>query len=234
MNKPEWLFDETTSVGVDYFDQNRVNHYDEEHKKFRNFEEEAAKIAELLYLTEKSTLLDIGCGTGGLSTCFSHVCRHVYAVDASPAMLYVLKRKIEKHGITNITTIQSGLLSYEHTGEQLDAVIMSICLHHLPDFWKQIALNKLNTFLKPGGKLFISDVVFDFNAEEYNDVIDSWITHMHTTAGKEMADEIVVHVRDEYSTWDWIMTGLLERAHFHVDMNSEIMDNTRIYVCTKL
>ena len=233
MNNPNWMFDETKLVGVDYFDRNLVDQYDKEHEKFRNFDEEAAQISHALGLSKESVLLDIGCGTGGLATHFSNICKHVYAVDSSPAMLNVLKSKIEKQDIFNITPIQAGLLSYEHVGKQVDAVVANICLHHLPDFWKQIVLNKLNSILKLGGKLFICDVVFDFNPTEYIDVINEWITEMRATAGNRMADETILHVKDEFSTWEWVMSGMLERASFHIDNNSAIMKNMRVYICTK-
>ncbi len=35
-------------------------------------------------------------------------------------------------------------------------------LHHLPDFWKAIALDRIATFLRPGGVLRLHDLIFDF------------------------------------------------------------------------
>ncbi|MDY6857431.1 MAG: class I SAM-dependent methyltransferase [Thermodesulfobacteriota bacterium] len=233
MNRPNWIFDESRSVGVDYFDKNLVDQYDHEHEKFRNFDEEVAKISQALWLSKESTILDIGCGTGSLTTRFSNICKHVYAADSSEAMVKVLKSKMEKQNISNITAIQAGLLSYEHSGEKLDAIVSNICLHHLPDFWKQIALNRLNAMLKPGGKFFLCDVVFDFDPTEYIENIDSWINGMRANAGDKMANETIVHVKDEFSTWDWIVSGMLEKANFSINNNSEIMKNIRIYICTK-
>ncbi|MDY6994508.1 MAG: class I SAM-dependent methyltransferase [Pseudomonadota bacterium] len=234
MNKAEWIFDETKSVGVDYFNEDLVKQYDNEHEKFRTFDDEANKIAHAIGLTKESLLLDIGCGTGGLTTRFASMCSRVYAVDSSPAMLNILKSKIEHQNLSNVSLIQAGLLSYEHNGDKLDAVVANLCLHHLPDFWKQIALNKLNSYIKPGGKLFICDVVFSFNPDEYVSAINEWIDEMRAMAGNQMADETLLHVKDEYSTWDWIMSGMLERAGFCIDNNSEIMRNMRIYICTKI
>ncbi|MEN6621936.1 MAG: class I SAM-dependent methyltransferase [Smithella sp.] len=233
MNKPDWIFDETKSVGVDYFDENLADQYDREHEKFRNFDDEAAKIAGVLDLSKESVLLDIGCGTGGLTTRFAKICNRVYAVDSSPAMLNILKNKIEKQNFTNISLVQAGLLSYEHAGDRLDAIVANICLHHLPDFWKQIVLIKLNSVLKPGGKLFLCDVVFDFNPREYVNTINEWIIGMRTTAGNRMSDETIMHVKNEFSTWGWIISGMLEKANFHIDNNLEITKNVRAYVCEK-
>ncbi|MGA1870918.1 MAG: class I SAM-dependent methyltransferase [bacterium] len=232
-NKSIWLFNESKSVGVNYFDKKLVREYDKEHEKFRNFEEEALKISDAVDLSKDSIILDIGCGTGGLTTHFSRICKHVYAVDPSDEMIGALKNKIQKQNLTNVTPIQSGFLSYDYLGESLDAVVANICLHHLPDFWKQVALYLFHKFLKPDGKLFLSDVVFDFKPQEYQKTINSWIDGMRSTAGNQMAEEAIIHIREEFSTWDWIMTGMLDRAGFHIDRNTEIMPHIRAYVCTK-
>lgn len=119
-------------------------------------------------------------------------------------MIAVLKQKIQRLGLNNITPVQSGFLTYDHQGDPPDAIIASVTLHHLPDFWKQIALCRLFDFLKPGGKLFLADVVFDFAPQDYEEQIKSRLKRIEDIAGKSMADETVIHIRDEFSTWDWI------------------------------
>ncbi len=135
-NTPSWLFDESTLVGVDYTDRSLVEDYDNQHEGFRDFQQEARKIADDLGLSNNSIVLDIGCGTGGLSVHFARMCSHVYAVDISEAMIDILRGKILQHGLQNVTTVNAGFLTYEHHGTDLDAIISSIALHHLPDFWK--------------------------------------------------------------------------------------------------
>ncbi len=91
---PDWLFDESTHVGVDYADKDLVADYDRQHNGFRDFQKEAERIVDLLALAEDSTVLDIGCGTGGLSACLARKCRHIHAVDVSLAMVDTLKNKM--------------------------------------------------------------------------------------------------------------------------------------------
>jgi cyclopropane fatty-acyl-phospholipid synthase-like methyltransferase len=74
-DRPQWLFDESVQVGVDYTDSELVSHYDNQHEGFRYFEDEANKIAMALGLTEQSVELDIGCGTGGLTIRLAAKCR---------------------------------------------------------------------------------------------------------------------------------------------------------------
>ncbi len=232
-NSPKWLFDESVQVGVDYADTDLVADYDSRHEGFRDFEQEARKIVAALGLSEDSTVLDIGCGTGGLTTHFARTCKHVYAVDISEAMISALAGKLQEQGLDNVSPVQSGFLTYHHEGEAPDAIVANITLHHLPDFWKQIALCRLYDLLKPGGGLFLTDVVFGFDPRTYHEEIESWLDGMRDLAGQSMADETVVHVRDEFSTWDWVMTAMLERAGFRIESNIEIMPNMRAYTCLK-
>lgn len=230
---PIWLFNEAEQVGVDYTDEELVADYDKHHEGFRDFAEEAKKIVGSMGLSQQATVLDIGCGTGGLTIHFAQMCKKVFAVDVSSAMLGVLKGKINKLALSNIDTVQSGFLTYKHNGEDLDAIVANINLHHLPDFWKQIALCRFYDILKPGGKLFLADVVFGFEPRDYQEVIDSWLAHMQEHAGEQMADETIIHIRDEFSTYHWIMTGMLKRAGFQIDNEFEIMPHVQAYVCSK-
>jgi cyclopropane fatty-acyl-phospholipid synthase-like methyltransferase len=232
-NNPAWFFDESIQIGVDYEDSSVVEEYDTEHQGFRDFNKEAKNIYNSLGLTNQSTVLDIGCGTGGLSVELAKMCKHIYSVDASGKMIETLNNKISKIKINNITTTKAGFLTYEHSGVDIDAIVANITLHHLPDFWKQIALNKFYNLLSDNGKLFIGDVVFDFQPNNYLSEISNWIKNMKDNAGKKMSDETVVHIKEEYSTWEWIMTGMIERANFKILSKSKIMDNMIAYICEK-
>jgi putative AdoMet-dependent methyltransferase len=229
----DWLFDESKQVGVDYSDSSIVADYDNQHKGFRDFEAEADKIAAVLDLSSASTVLDIGCGTGGLSTCLARKCRHVYAVDVSDAMIDTLKVKLEDEGLKNVTPRRAGFLTYQHEGSALDAIVANIALHHLPDFWKQIALCRLHDLLKPDGKMFLADVVFDFDPRTYRETLEGWLGGMRKLAGAQMADETIVHIRDEFSTWDWVLSGMIERAGFQIDQTLDIAPQVRAYICSR-
>jgi ubiquinone/menaquinone biosynthesis C-methylase UbiE len=232
--RPKWLFDEFVHIGVDYTDVERVADYDRQHEGFRDYKNEARKIFEALGLSKSSIVLDMGCGTGGLTMHCAWMCRHVYAVDISKQMIAALEHKIQEQGLQNVTPVQSGFLTYQHAGETVNAVIANISLHHLPDFWKQIAVCKLCDILKPGGKLFLADVVYGFDPRNYQKEIGEWLAGMEEIAGQSMARETAIHVREEFSTWDWIMKGILERAGFQVEEDFEVVPNMRAYVCSKV
>ena len=95
-------------------------------------------------------------------------------------------------------------------------MITKAAFHHLPDFWKQIALLKMNKMIKAGGSLYIFDIVFHFNPCEYKEKISEWISDFEKNAGAELRKEVEIHIRDEYSTFGWILDGMLERAGFSI------------------
>jgi len=45
----------------------------------------------------------------------------------------------------------------------VDKMVTKAALHHLPDFWKSIALLETVDILKKGGKLYFFDVIFLFD-----------------------------------------------------------------------
>ena len=163
---PEWYFSEK-QIGVDYLDSEIVNEYDNQHQKFRDFQAEAEDMVEKLKITEEDVVLDFGCGTGEIALNLAKYCKKVICVDISPEMLNILKTKAEKQNINNIETHCGGFLSYQHEGEAVDKIVSKFALHHLPDFWKSIALLKMANILKAGGKLYYSDVVFTFDPKDH-------------------------------------------------------------------
>jgi len=111
-------------------------------------------------------------------------------------------------------------------------VVSSAALHHLPDMWKWIGLLNVSKMLKPGGKFYLFDVVFPM-MEDYTGCFNGWVDAFAGQVGREFAAEVETHIRDEFSTFDWVMEGLLRRAGFRID-NAEYNDQLgATYICTK-
>jgi ubiquinone/menaquinone biosynthesis C-methylase UbiE len=178
-------------------------------------------------------VVDLGCGTGAFVIPASRFCREVFAVDVSQAMLDLCRTKAEKQGLENIEYHRAGFLTYEHMAEPVDVVVSSVSLHHLPDFWKAVALKRIHDMLKPGGRFYLFDVVFSFPVENYFEEIEKWLTVMAGESGETMAAESKVHIRDEYSTFEWIMDGMLERAGFDISTKFNDFPCCLAYVCER-
>ena len=86
-NIPEWTYDEMKQTGVDYSCMEQVQHYDDMHQRFRDYEKDSDAIIKLLELDSNSTIIDMGAGTGAFALHAAKHCRKVYAVDVSSAML---------------------------------------------------------------------------------------------------------------------------------------------------
>ncbi len=211
-----WFFNELNHCGVDYSNKKQAEDYDNQHQKFRDYEKEFADMINFLSLsnTKELSLLDLGCGTGAIAIYASKLFKKIYAVDISEAMINQAKRKAVNEEIDNIEFVNAGFLSYEHSSEKVDIIMTKAALHHLPDFWKQIALLKMNKMLKMGGILYISDVIYHFEPIEYTERINTWISHFESIAGSKFKAEIETHIRDEYSTFNWIIEDMLKRAGF--------------------
>jgi glucokinase len=87
--------------------------------------------------------------------------------------------------------------------------------------------------LKPGGRLYLFDVVFSFEIERYETAIAQFVSTMSESMGPTGRAEPETHVRDEYSTCHWIMEGMLERAGLKIDTITYINEFLAGYLCTR-
>jgi len=229
-----WTYNEFKHCGVDYADVKQAENYDNQHQKFRNYEQELIGMIEFLSLqnTQEMTLIDLGCGTGATAILASAKFKRIYAVDVSEVMINQAKTKMAT--INNIEFINSGFLSYEHKAEPADIVLTKAAFHHLPDFWKQIALINMNKMLKLGGILYIFDIVFHFEPTEYKNKINDWVTGFEIKAGKEFRTEVETHIRDEFSTFNWVMEGMLKKAGFIIEKSRTSDGFITEYFCKKV
>ncbi len=231
---PSWAFDEYAPAGVDYRNREQAEAYDRMHGRFRRFDQEAAAILRQLGLGPESTVIDMGAGTGAFALHAAPHVKRVYAVDVSEAMLDRCREKAAQAGLKNIRCRVGGFLTYRHRGLPADAMVSVAALHHLPDFWKQIGLRRAAGMLRGGGKLFLFDIVFPAAAPDLTQQIRSWLRSIRGKAGPRLASEAEVHVRQEYSAYDWVMEGLLRRAGFHITRKAYGEGFQTSYVCVRV
>jgi len=228
-----WYYDERRNAGVDYEDLVITEEYDVRHSRFRDFEKDAQLIINRLELKPEHTVIDFGCGTGAFVIPAARSCRKIYAVDISQAMLNRCAEKARESGLGNIEAHCAGFLTYEHKEAPVDAIVSVAALHHLPDFWKAVALKRMYDMLKPGGKLYLFDVVFSFPVEAYQSELDSWVNGMREKAGQAMADETIIHIRDEYSTFEWVIDEMIERTGFKIEQKLSDFPHCLTYVSVR-
>jgi SAM-dependent methyltransferase len=187
------------------------------------------ELLQELGLGAETTLVDLGAGTGLLSAAVAPLCSRVVAVDPSPAMLEAARAR------GTFECVEAGFLSYEHRGAPPAIVYSRNALHHLPDFWKAIALDRIAQLLAPEGTLVLRDIVYSFAPDEADSVLEAWFA----AAAADPKDgwtraELEAHVRDEHSTFSWLLKPMLEHAGFAIDdvWYAESRTYAR-YVCAK-
>ncbi len=210
-----WMFDELAHAGPEHLDAGFVAGYDRK----QGFPDPAEDVAVLLGhgLGPAGTLVDLGAGTGRLALAAAAHVGRVVAVDVSPLMQRLLRDRVVEAGLANVECVQAGFLSYRHSGPPADAVYTRNALHHLPDFWKAVALHRVARLLRPGGVLRLHELVFDFGPAEADDVIGRWLdgaaedpSHGYTRA------DLVEHLRSEFSTFRWLLEPMLAAAGFEI------------------
>ncbi len=235
LDMPNWQYDEFKHCGVDYAKAEQAEAYDERHQKFRNYEQEFHDMLDFLDLndTREMSLIDLGCGTGATAIYAAQSFERVYAVDVSEVMIVQARRKVDASQ-TNLTFIQAGFLTYEHADDPVDLVMTKVAFHHLPDFWKQIALLRMNRMLKSQGLLYLHDVVFQFEPQDYIERISGWIEGFVKVTGEKFQPEVETHIRDEYSTFGWILEQMLDKAGFAIEQSRSPDGFITEYACRKV
>lgn len=211
------LFDEKKPVGGTFLDLERAKKWDDRSTKLEsNHLEKVKDITSKLMLTPESIVADLGCGTGFFTIELARYCKKVFAIDISPIMLELLNEKILINGISNIVFNNKGILEYlsEHENNDLDALILQVSFHHLPDFWKSVAVYHMARILKPNGKVFLSDVIFTFPVSDYKECFKEMIDFIRLKGDEGLTKDAENHLLEEYSTFDWIIEGMFQRNGF--------------------
>ena len=202
-------------------------------RRVRDVDGEINEVLEFLDLRPEQSLLELGTGTGELALAASRRCSRVYAVDLSQGMLRYARKKAAARDISNVEFLPGGFLTYEHHGPLVDAAVTQIALHHLPDFWKQVALIRIAGLLKQGGRFCLRDVVYSFEAVDYQAYFQKFMAQASIRGGEEFAGIMADHVKNEYSTLDWIMRGMIERAGFDIVSARHKHGFFGLYFCIK-
>jgi SAM-dependent methyltransferase len=226
------VLDELAFAGPEHLDPAYVASYDR--KAHLDPSVDLAHLCERGLGTD-STLVDLGAGTGTFAFAAAPLCKRVVSVDISPAMVATMRARATASGITNFECIHAGFLSYEHTGPPADFVYTRNALHHLPDFWKAIALHRIAQLLRPGGVLHLEDLVFAFAPHEAEERIVAWLANAadHADDGWT-SEELEVHLRTEHSTFTWLLEPMIERAGFQIEeLDYGELGIYAYYLCSK-
>jgi SAM-dependent methyltransferase len=204
---PGWVLDEVASAGRENLDLAHVTSYDD--KADASATAEVALLVDL-GLEPRSHVVDLGAGTGQFTLAVASACARVVAVDVSPVMLNRLRAKLIASGASNVEVIDSRW-----------------ALHHLPDFWKALALVRMRRILRPGGVLRLSDVVYSFEPTNAEERVERWCASLPDeppSDGRWVRADLEEHVRDEHSTFTWLLEPVIERSGFSIEQATYTTD----------
>lgn len=104
--------------------------------------------------------LDLGAGTGFLTMPLAERAGHVTAVDISPAMAEELHRLAREAGHNEVESIAGDLNMLRMPAASLDIIVSNYALHHVTHPQKRQLVARTLSWLKPGGRLVVADMMF--------------------------------------------------------------------------
>lgn len=117
-------------------------------------------------IREGIKVLDIGCGTGDIAIKCAEAGAEVHAIDASPQMLKIFRKKLEGNPVRkNIILYEGGAGSIAEILEKkrFNVIVMSLLLGELPVLVRNQTLRNANELLKDNGVIIISDELWPEN-----------------------------------------------------------------------
>ncbi len=104
--------------------------------------------------------VDLGCGTGQVSLVLARQGTEVTAVDVSSEMIELLRAKAEDEGVAGVTGVVAPIEEFTLAPRSVDLVVSNYALHHLRDSDKAQLVHSAASWLRPGGRFVVGDMMF--------------------------------------------------------------------------
>ncbi|WP_409201012.1 precorrin-6Y C5,15-methyltransferase (decarboxylating) subunit CbiT [Methanobrevibacter sp. DSM 116169] len=119
--------------------------------------------AILLYksmVSSNDIVVDIGCGTGGITVEFAKKAKKVISIDKNPEAIKLTKKNLEKFNIKNVELIENDGLTGLNNIENIDIAIVGGSGNQLDEI-----LKKVDSKLNSNGRIFITAILLDTKLE---------------------------------------------------------------------
>ena len=201
----DWYYNERRQIGLDSAVASIYELHDDRDARAR-------ATLGMLDVQRGWRVADIGCGNGVLACEAAMLGAEVDAIDISPAMLALAEIQAGDRKVA-IRTQSAGLLSFAYQPNSYDLVVSEFTLHHLPDFWKAVAMARIYNALKPGAYFFLRDIVFVSMPDGSERDVEAWADFNAKNHGFAR-DSVITHMRDEHSTFGWVIERMLTDVGF--------------------
>jgi 2-polyprenyl-3-methyl-5-hydroxy-6-metoxy-1,4-benzoquinol methylase len=203
----DWYYSERRRIGLDSAVASIYGRHDDGDQRARG-------ALTMLGVKPGWRVADIGCGNGLLACEAALMGAEVDAIDISPAMLALAELQAKDRRVA-IRTQSAGLLSFAYQPSSYDLIVSEFTLHHLPDFWKAVALSRIFAALKPGANFYLRDIVFVGTPDGVERDVEGW-AEFSIKNHDFNRDSVITHMRDEYSTFGWVIERMLVDAGFRL------------------
>jgi 2-polyprenyl-3-methyl-5-hydroxy-6-metoxy-1,4-benzoquinol methylase len=143
-------------MSIDHFNS-KARTWDNDKEKFERARIIATKLIQVLKPNNHLTALEFGCGTGLLGFQLTQVFKEITLIDTAQEMIEVVKDKIIKQQITNVTPLCGDIFKHHQQALKTDVIFTLMTLHHIKEIEKLIPL--FYTLLHPNGYVCIADLV---------------------------------------------------------------------------
>ena len=201
----DWYYNERRQIGLDTAIASICDRHNDSDVRAR-------AALTMLGVQRGWRVADIGCGNGVLACQAALMGAEVDAIDISPAMLALAEIQARDRKVA-IRTQPAGLLSFAYQPNSYDLIVSEFTLHHLPDFWKAVALSRIFCALKPASSFYLRDIVFTGNLDGRERDVEQW-ADFNIRNHDFSRDSVVSHMRDEYSTFGWVIERMLADVGF--------------------
>jgi cobalt-precorrin-6B (C15)-methyltransferase len=112
-------------------------------------------------ISDKNIVVEVGCGTGGLTLEFAKRSKKVYAIDKNPDALKLTKHNLEKHGLSkNVEILEGDALDILDKLPNFDILMIGGSNGELPSI-----IEKGYDKLKKKGKILITAILLETKYE---------------------------------------------------------------------
>lgn len=153
---------------------------------FAGYKDVLGTIYKSIMEKPNAVVLDIGFGTGTLTTkLYENGCT-IYGQDFSERMIELASQKMPNAHLYQGDFTQG--LVVPLLAQHYDFIVATYSLHHLTDEQKVSFLRDLRDHLNPGGRIFIGDVAFETRSQ---------LEQCRMDVGDEWDDDEIYFVMDE-------------------------------------
>jgi tRNA (cmo5U34)-methyltransferase len=205
-------------MNTDYSQKSSIeeirSRFDQDVERFSNLETGQANIIDAALTMDLCTeaakysnpdakeLLDIGCGAGNYTLKMLSKIPGLNCTlnDLSMPMLERAKERVSEQTSGTITIVQDDMRNLHFPDAQFDIVLAAATFHHLRDDadW-EFVFKKVYKVLKPGGSLWISDIV-THDAPSINFLFaEQFREHLENLGGPEYRKKVLDYVDHEDS-----------------------------------